>query len=246
MNTYPERIIPEETYGGPLAVHLNLYNFARQFCKDKIVLDAACGVGYGSAYLSEEAGKVIGLDISAEAISYAKEYYQRKNIQFKVMDVCNIDFPDQYFDLACSFETLEHLDEPVKFIYEIKRVLRDGGIFIVSTPCAKKTTYQPKNPYHKVEFSSDDFEGFLKRHFVKVEVLGQRRSQSIFHYYLQRIDIFHLRALLPNFARRKVCHALATRSWDEAGLGDFIISKEGLRRSLEVIGVCQAPIKERI
>jgi 2-polyprenyl-3-methyl-5-hydroxy-6-metoxy-1,4-benzoquinol methylase len=240
---YPERIIPEETFGGPLASHLKRYDFIKLFCVNKMVLDAACGVGYGAHYLAKNAKEVIGVDNCEEAIAYAKEHYKKVNIQFKVMDVCNLEFPDRYFDMVCSFETLEHLDDLEKFISEVERVLKEDGIFVVSTPHVKKSTRNPKNPYHKAEFSPKEFEGLLKKHFMTVEILGQRRLQSNFHYYLQKIDIFHLRAILSAFIRRKICHAVATRSWDEADLSDFVISKEGIRRATELIGVCRLPVK---
>ncbi len=203
-----------------------------------MVLDAACGVGYGADYLSKVAGEVVGVDISQEAIVYAKEHYQRENIQFKRMDVHKLEFPDKYFDVACSFETLEHLDSPERYIAEVRQVLKEGGVFIISTPQAKRTTHRPKDPYHKVEFSQRDFTELLRKYFIRVEIFGQRRLQSNFHYYLQRIDILHLRALLPDFLRRKVCHAVSTKSWDETGLKDFVISKEKIKRARELIGVC--------
>lgn len=236
--SYAERIIPQETYGGPLAIHLKRYDFAKQLCEDKVVLDSACGVGYGSRYLAEIAKKVMGVDISEEAITYAKGHYQKENIQFMAMDVHNLSFPDKYFDIVCSFETLEHLKDPARYIAEVKRVLNDNGIFIVSTPRVKRTIYKPKNPHHKVEFSTEYFQGLLEKYFSKVEIFGQRRLQSTFHYYLQKIDVFHLRAWLPAFARRKICHTLATHSWDEAGLRDFIINKERIKEATDLIGVC--------
>ena len=238
---YPERITPEETFGGPLAEHLKRYDFAKQFCVNKVVLDAACGVGYGLNCLAEAAGEVVGVDASLEAIAYAKEHYQRGNVQFEVMDVCSLRFPHQYFDLVCSFETLEHLDNPERFIFEVKRVLKKDGIFIVSTPHVRRTTYHPKNLYHKVEFSGKDFEGLLKKYFTQVDIFGQRRLQSSAHYYLQKIDVLRLRRLLPAFVIRKICHTLKTQAWDEAGVRDFVISKEGLRRATELVGVCRNP-----
>ncbi|MDP3732372.1 MAG: class I SAM-dependent methyltransferase, partial [Candidatus Omnitrophota bacterium] len=241
LQMYPQRIIPKETYGGPLAAHLKRYDFAKPFCMDRIVLDAACGVGYGAHYLAQVAREVIGIDTSREAITYAQEHYQKGNIQFKVMNVHNLEFPDKYFDIVCSFETLEHLDEPKRFMFEVKRVLKENGIFIVSTPHMRRTTHNPKNPYHKAEFSHKELESLLKEYFINVEIFGQRRLQSVFHYYLQKIDIFHLRALLPNFLRRKICHTVKTQAWDEAGVSDFVISKEGLKRATELMSVCRNP-----
>ncbi len=238
-NLYPERIIPNETFGGALATHLKRYEFVKQFCKNKVVLDAACGVGYGSNYLAASAKEVIGLDISKEAVAYAKEHYQEENIHFEVMDVYNLEFPDKYFDIVCSFETLEHLDKPERFLSEVKRILNKDGIFILSTPNVKKTSRNPGNSYHKVEFCKNDFEDILKEYFINIEIFGQRRRQSVLHYYLQKIDVFHLRAKLPGLLRSKICHALATHSWDEANLEDFTITKNKIKHALALIGVCK-------
>jgi glycosyltransferase involved in cell wall biosynthesis/SAM-dependent methyltransferase len=238
-SNHPERIIPKKTYGGSLAIHLKRYDFARQFCQGKIVLDAACGVGYGSSYLASVAKEIIGVDISEKAISYAKEHYQRDNIQFKVMDIHNLGFPDKYFDIVCSFETLEHLDNLERFISKVKHLLKDDGIFIVSTPQVKSMNYSPENPYHKVEFSYKGLGDLLRKYFVKVEIFGQRRLQSVFHYYLQKIDILHFRALLSVSLRHRICHTLATKAWDEMDLQNFVISKNNINRAIVLIGICR-------
>ncbi|MCM8782635.1 MAG: class I SAM-dependent methyltransferase [Candidatus Omnitrophica bacterium] len=245
MHSYPERIIPEETTAGSLNSHLKRYDFARQFCQGKIVLDAGCGLGYGTHYLSDIAKEIRAVDISEEAIAYAKNHYNRQNIWFEAADIHNLNFPDGYFDIICAFEVIEHLNRPDKFLSEVKRTLKENGIFIISTPNAKRTSHKSNNPYHKREFCKKDFENILKKYFTTVEILGQRRRQSSLHYYLQKSDIFHLRAVLPVFLRRKICHAVATYSWDEAGLADFDISKEGLKRANELIGVCRSYVNEK-
>jgi len=238
MSIYSERIIPEETSGGPLASHLKRYDFARQFCMNKTVLDAACGVGYGSYFLSKEAKEISGVDICEEAITYAKLHYQRDNMVFKVMDIHSLDFPDGYFDMACSFETLEHLEKPEDFLAEIRRVLKDEGRLIISTLQARRDKKNPENPYHRAEYSLESFEKLLRKYFARVEFFGQRRKQTFLHYCLQKLDVFHLRALLTARMRRYICHAAATRSWDEAGLEDFVITQERIKQAAELIGVC--------
>jgi len=70
--THPERIVPDETEPGIVALHLKRYEFARPFCVGKDVLDAGCGVGYGTAYLAETARRVVGVDVDADAIEYAR------------------------------------------------------------------------------------------------------------------------------------------------------------------------------
>ena len=80
----PERIVPDETEPGIVALHLKRYEFARPYCAGADVLDAGCGVGYGTAHLAEEARHVLGVDRSEEAIDYARGRYARANVEFRV------------------------------------------------------------------------------------------------------------------------------------------------------------------
>src|SRR5205823_2374054 len=99
---YPERIAPDETTGGIVALHLKRYEFARPLCVGKRVLDAACGVGYGSFALAESAAGVVGADIDPEAIAYAREHYARDNVEFAVADLLEPPFDDASFDVVVS------------------------------------------------------------------------------------------------------------------------------------------------
>src|SRR5512139_3486774 len=62
--------------------HLHRYRFAKEFVKGKKVLDLACGEGYGSLMLSEEAGDVTGIDIDETTIRHASSKYLRGNLKF--------------------------------------------------------------------------------------------------------------------------------------------------------------------
>ena len=77
-----ERFMPEVT--GRIEIeHLHRYFIAKEYAKDKIVLDIASGEGYGTAMLAEIANYVYGVDISAEAVAYAREKYSKiKNVEF--------------------------------------------------------------------------------------------------------------------------------------------------------------------
>jgi hypothetical protein len=131
------------------------------------------------------------------------------------------------------------LDNLERFISKVKHLLKDDGIFIVSTPQVKSMNYSPENPYHKVEFSYKGLGDLLRKYFVKVEIFGQRRLQSVFHYYLQKIDILHFRALLSVSLRHRICHTLATKAWDEMDLQNFVISKNNINRAIVLIGICR-------
>ena len=176
--SYPERIVPDETEPGIVALHLKRYEFAAPWCRDREVLDAGCGVGYGSAFLAGHARRVVGVDRDEEAIAYARRRYARPNVEFRVGDLLDLDLADGSFDVVCSFETIEHLDDVEGFLGEVVRVLRPEGVFLVSTPRVDETTASPENPFHRIELSPGDFEALLRRSFREVELYGQRRLQT--------------------------------------------------------------------
>src|SRR3989344_372638 len=157
--------------------HLDRYNFVLNYVKNKIVLDIACGSGYGSKLLSNKAKKVIGVDISKESIDYAKNNFNSNKIKFFIGDATNLDFlKDNSIDVVVSFETIEHLIDYKRFLMEVKRILKKEGLFIVSTPNKKISSphgKKPKNPFHVIEFFKKDFEILLKRYFGLIAIYGQ-------------------------------------------------------------------------
>jgi SAM-dependent methyltransferase len=235
--TYPERIVPDETEPGIVALHLKRYEFAAPWCHGAEVLDAGCGVGYGSAFLGEVAARVVGIDRDEPAIAYARARYSRPNIEFRVADVLALDFPDASFDAVCSFETIEHLDDPEGFVAETARVLRPDGVLLLSTPRADETTTAPANPFHRVELSRSDFEALLRRFFGEVELYGQRRLQTARHRLLQRADVLGLRKRLTFL--RPASRLLGTAPMAEVTAKGIVIERDGLDRATELVAVCR-------
>ena len=236
--SHPERIVPDETEPGIVALHLKRYAFARRFCSGKAVLDAACGVGYGTAFLAEAARRVVGVDRDADAIEYARDRYARPNVDFVTQDLAALDFRDGEFDVVCSFETIEHLDEPERFLAHAARLLRPDGVLVVSTPRVDETTTAPANPFHRVELSSADFERLLGRHFADVELYGQHRLETRRHRLLRRADLFGMRRRLL-FARRAAGLLSGTAPMAEVSAEGIAISKDGLDRASELVAVCR-------
>lgn len=115
--------------------HLGRYAFAAEFVKEKVVLDVACGSGYGSAYLFDKGAKmVVGGDISSEAMEDARVSYVRPGVEFLLLDATKLPFADNSFEAIVSMETIEHLGQYQDYLSECKRVLKGGGVFICSTP----------------------------------------------------------------------------------------------------------------
>ena len=89
------------------------YRFALQFCKDKEVLEVACGSGMGLGYLAKVAKKVIGGDIDKNILKYPiKHYSGRDKIELRQFDAQNLPFEDKNFDVVILYEAIYYLPEP--------------------------------------------------------------------------------------------------------------------------------------
>ncbi len=190
-----ERCIPEklketdETY----QEHIERYKFACGFVSNSIVLDAACGAGYGSYMLSETAKQVFGIDISQESIDYAREKYSNTNITFEVMNIEKLKYPDNFFDIVVSFETIEHISSQETFLKEIKRVLKPGGKLILSTPNIETTSKGKAvhTPFHLKEVTLDEMIGLLKD-FKDIKVYSQKMTYHRRSYKKLRLLSRHI------------------------------------------------------
>ena len=166
--------------------HISRYSFARErikHIKNNSILDIACGVGYGSKHLSELPNTyVIGVDKSKEALLIANEKFKSDNITF-VEDDClnpiNISKYDKY-DIIISFETLEHLKNPGKFLQTCYDKLNDDGTYIVSTPnaCVTSPDGTVTWEYHEIEYKADEFVKLLSdTGFEVIELYGQELNE---------------------------------------------------------------------
>jgi 2-polyprenyl-3-methyl-5-hydroxy-6-metoxy-1,4-benzoquinol methylase len=174
-----ERYIPSLSDAPISYYHWHRYLYASGFVADKTVLDIACGEGYGSDLLAQTAKKVTGVDIDLPTIEHAEKTYRRSNLEFIQGTAGQIPIKGQaVFDMIVSFETIEHLDEPQQHVFlgEIKRLLKPGGVLLISTP--DKLPYSInrsyKNPHHRREFFEVDFFMFLKTKFTYVSMFAQQ------------------------------------------------------------------------
>lgn len=103
--------------------------------KDKKVLDVGCGGGQYMEYFLSKNAKTIGIDYSEKMIDMAKEYLEgNKKSRFSLIkaDANNLPFPSNTFNLVLSIGLLEYLSKPEKALSEIHRVLKKGGLAIMS------------------------------------------------------------------------------------------------------------------
>jgi ubiquinone/menaquinone biosynthesis C-methylase UbiE len=98
------------------------------------VLDAGCGEGHLLSQMYEHAPRhnYYGVDITPIALKKAKQRCKTANIQ--KMNLTNLSFKTATFDVVICTEVLEHMLEYKKAIAELKRVLKPGGVLIITIP----------------------------------------------------------------------------------------------------------------
>jgi len=185
--------------------HLAGYKFAmeeivKRIGKNCSILEAGCGVGYGTNFISKYFKIIVGLDISKDAIRIAKKY---KHIHWVIGDATSLPFKDESFDAVISLQVIEHIKKRkvLTYLNEIRRVLRKNGIFVLTTPNRNLRLYpfqKPWNPFHEHEYSASELERILKKVFPEVCIKGigatkelreiekRRVKQTIIDAYLKQ------------------------------------------------------------
>lgn len=169
---------PVETTGRWWGEHIHRYHEALLLINPAdTVLDIACGTGFGTDIIAgKTSGKVIGGDIAQEAIDECSAHWNKPNLEFRKLDGTRLDFPDNFFDKIVSFETIEHTGQYKEMAAEFARVLKPGGMLILSTPNREVSSPDGVivNPYHIQEFTCDELRQILENSFPRVELFGQR------------------------------------------------------------------------
>ena len=108
-------------------------NYLRFLLKDVSgkILIIGCGSQDEMNIINEKC-EGVGIDISEEAIKKSKEKYPR--FEYFVADATNLPFPDNSFDCVVCSEVIEHIPEDEKVFSEARRVLKNKGTFIITTP----------------------------------------------------------------------------------------------------------------
>jgi 2-polyprenyl-3-methyl-5-hydroxy-6-metoxy-1,4-benzoquinol methylase len=159
-----ERMIPEFHKGKNMyGAHIGRYQAGLGVVKDKVVLDIACGSGYGTQIMAASASRVYGVDVDEPTIRYAKEHYAADNIEYLVGDGVAIPLSDHSVDVVVSYETIEHIEDYQTFMKEVKRVLKPGGVLLLSTP--NDIEYGEGNHYHIHEFEYKELKSLVGQYY---------------------------------------------------------------------------------
>lgn len=258
MIDFDERAVPGLTSNFLMREAQSRYLWVKDRLRSgSIVLDAATGTGYGANMLSSKADKVLGVDISKDAVAFAQKKYKKKGLEFKVLDVNKMSVKDKFTDVV-AFEMIEHLDNPGKFLKNVLKVLEPNGHFYVSTPNTERLGHKElQSPFHVKEYNGEELYKLLSKHFKNVKVYGQyqsKRATKAYSDFLQSqkvrqgmvdSDRFGIRKLIPRELKEiawKLVGALFGRA-SQSGLdeSDFKIGRLIGKKAHYLIAICKNP-----
>jgi ubiquinone/menaquinone biosynthesis C-methylase UbiE len=154
---------------------LQRYRFAKEFTKNKKVLEVACGSGIGLNYIAETAQNCTGIDIDDNNLLKAKEITKNSKYQHKIIikksDAHQLPFNDNEFEVIIFFEAIYYLQNPEKFIKEAYRVLQTNGLLIIGSVNKDWENFHP-SPFTYRYFSIPNYQELLNKYFNKINYFG--------------------------------------------------------------------------
>ena len=177
-----ERYIPEQGWAAIAYEHVSRYLFARALVAGRDVLDIGSGEGYGSHLLAERAASVTGIDISPDAVAHARTRYcaAAPTLRYLCASAARLPIRSSCVDVVVAFEVVEHIAQQRELLEEARRVLRPGGVLLLSSPnklaYSDLTNYQ--NPFHVKELYFDELRTLVdgcfahSRYFAQKNIVG--------------------------------------------------------------------------
>jgi SAM-dependent methyltransferase len=149
------------------------YGFARRYVKGKVVADIGREeVGYGARLLAETAESVTGLSSLPEAVDLASAVYSAPNVSYRRANLPELPLPEGYFDVVVAFGLVENLEHPEDLVKEAKRILKEDGVFVIST-LDRQTNTNDRNRVGidgRREMYVPEFRELLQRDFGYVRI----------------------------------------------------------------------------
>lgn len=155
---------------------------AREVAEGALVLDAACGIGYGTCYMAQHSpcSQVVGVDRSILAIAFARRYYRTPKAVFRRADCLKLRADPGSYDVITSFETIEHIPAAELLLERFHVLLKANGRLILSTPNEDVLPFSTEHfPHHVRHFRPAELNALLSdAGFEVVSVLAQVSNRS--------------------------------------------------------------------
>lgn len=174
-------------------------------------------------------GKPEGVDIDEEAVGYCHE---RGLLDVSLGEATRLPFDDDTFDLVTALDVIEHLDDDVAALREIRRVLRPGAHVLVTVPA------------HRFMWGDQDEVNMHKRRYVAAEIRDRLTATGF-----EPLRVSYINALMfPPIAAVRLIRRLQHRLWPPTEYrSDFRYPAPGpLNFLLAAIFGAEAPIVRRV
>jgi len=154
--------------------HEAAYLALTPWTRGAVVLEAGCGEGYGAALLARTARRVIALDVDEPTLRHVRARYGATVAPTRA-DLGRLPIADGSVEVVVCLQVIEHVTAQEDLVGEFARVLRPGGVLIVSTP--NRLTFSPGrdsplNPFHTRELSPGELADLLAPAFRVARMLG--------------------------------------------------------------------------
>ena len=153
-----------------IAMNKHRYRLAASYASGRRVLEVACGVGQGLGLLGRGANQVVGGDVTFSLLHQARGHYGDR-IPLLCFDAQSMPFSDHSFDLIILFEAIYYLPSPSLFLKECRRLLRPGGVLIISTINREWSDFNP-SPFSHRYFSAAELADLLIEASFQSELFG--------------------------------------------------------------------------
>ncbi|HEY9418087.1 MAG TPA: class I SAM-dependent methyltransferase [Pseudonocardia sp.] len=236
-----ERTVPgidEENYW--FRRHEVAYRHLLPHCREAIVLEAGCGEGYGADLVASVARRVVGLDCDARTVAHLADRYP--SFSGVRADLAALPLASGSVDVVVNLQVIEHLSDQPLFLAGCARVLRPGGLLLISTP--NRITFSPGrdtplNPFHTRELAADELtELLVEAGFSIEEMLGLHHGPV-----LRALDAAHGGSIVD----AQVAVAVGGQAWPDrlradvasVSAADFDIHPRRVDDSLDLIAVAR-------
>jgi len=167
------------------------------------VLEVGCGEGRGVATLIRKSHSFTAVDKIEPVLAILREKFPTgKFISMSIPPLSGL--AANAYDTVVSFQVIEHIQNDVRYLEEIRRVLRPGGVAILTTP--NRIMSLSRNPWHIREYLPEELKSLAKKIFSIVDLKGITGNEKVMNYYHQnkksveritRFDFLNLQYRLP-------------------------------------------------
>ncbi len=181
---------------------LKAYVLAADLVKGNL-LEVGCGEGRGIDWLLPKVNSYTAIDKIEPVIEGLKRKYPQATFYSGNIPPLSV-FPDNSFDSIVSFQVIEHIADDKLFLTEIHRILKPGGVALLTTP--NRPMSLSRNPWHIREYTAQELTNLAKQYFPEVTMKGIAGNEKVMEYYkrnkksvarLMRWDILDLQHKLP-------------------------------------------------